>query len=148
VLGIWVPGSRLAGIEALINSALHGESLTARCFVNASYGPGVRNGTCPGKVAAFFVGYQWENGGSGRSPQRRARQSIGLPLSRLQVPKCLHPHRPFGLPSWAFLIDSISIAVAFVIGPRGERQIRRTPSWWQCTGAYTPLLLPRVPAKT
>lgn len=33
----------------------------ANCFVNASYDPS-RNGTCPGPVGEFYVGFQWENG--------------------------------------------------------------------------------------
>jgi hypothetical protein len=37
----------------------------ANCFVNATYSPGVRNGTCPEKVDAFYVGFQWENLGNG-----------------------------------------------------------------------------------
>ena len=35
--------------------------VTANCFVNATYDPGLRNGTCPDAVGQFFVGYEWEN---------------------------------------------------------------------------------------
>lgn len=38
----------------------------ANCFVNASYSPEVRNGTCPSAIGQFFVGYSWEDGGGGR----------------------------------------------------------------------------------
>jgi len=34
----------------------------ANCFVNATYNPELRNGTCPGSVREFYIGYQWENG--------------------------------------------------------------------------------------
>ena len=34
----------------------------ANCFVNASYDPVARNGSCPDKVDEFYVGYAWENG--------------------------------------------------------------------------------------
>ena len=40
----------------------------ANCFVNASYDPALRNGTCPDRIGQFFVGFQWENGGGGRGP--------------------------------------------------------------------------------
>lgn len=34
----------------------------ANCFVNASYEPSMRNGTCPDAIGAFYTGYAWENG--------------------------------------------------------------------------------------
>ena len=34
----------------------------ANCFVNASYDPALRNGTCPGAVDEFYVGFSGENG--------------------------------------------------------------------------------------
>ena len=34
----------------------------ANCFVNASYMPLTRNGTCINKINAFYTGFQWENG--------------------------------------------------------------------------------------
>ncbi len=34
----------------------------ANCFVNETYTPGVRNGTCPEKIDQFYVGFEWENG--------------------------------------------------------------------------------------
>lgn len=34
----------------------------ANCFVNATYDPDLRNGTCPGPVDEFYVGFEWENG--------------------------------------------------------------------------------------
>ena len=44
------------------------DRVMANCFVNASYDPSARNGTCPDQVGAFYVGWQWENGGGGREP--------------------------------------------------------------------------------
>jgi hypothetical protein len=38
------------------------DEVMANCFVNASYNPDARNGTCPGPVDEFYVGFQWENG--------------------------------------------------------------------------------------
>lgn len=38
------------------------ERVMANCFVNATYNPSLRNGTCPGVVDQFFVGFSWENG--------------------------------------------------------------------------------------
>jgi len=38
------------------------KQVMANCFVNASYDPGLRNGTCPDSVGEFYVGYSWENG--------------------------------------------------------------------------------------
>jgi hypothetical protein len=34
----------------------------ANCFVNATYDPDLRNGTCPGVIDQFYVGFAWENG--------------------------------------------------------------------------------------
>jgi hypothetical protein len=34
----------------------------ANCFVNETYDPGLRNGTCPEATGQFFVGFSWENG--------------------------------------------------------------------------------------
>ena len=51
------------------------DATMANCFVNASYDPIARNGSCPDQVGAFFVGWQWENGGGGREPNV-ARASI------------------------------------------------------------------------
>ena len=36
--------------------------VTANCYVNATYDPEKRNGTCPDSVGQFYVGFQWENG--------------------------------------------------------------------------------------
>jgi hypothetical protein len=33
----------------------------ANCFVNATYNPQIRNGTCPGSVALFALGFEAEN---------------------------------------------------------------------------------------
>eukprot|EP00750_Incisomonas_marina_P032280 INCI9092.1.p1 GENE.INCI9092.1~~INCI9092.1.p1 ORF type:complete len:270 (-),score=30.95 INCI9092.1:84-893(-) len=38
------------------------DQVMANCFVNATYDPVARNGTCPDGVGQFFVGFQWENG--------------------------------------------------------------------------------------
>ncbi len=34
------------------------DQVLANCFVNASYDPGLRNGTCPDEAGRFFVGFQ------------------------------------------------------------------------------------------
>ena len=36
--------------------------VAANCFVNASYSPALRNGTCANATSQFFVGFEWENG--------------------------------------------------------------------------------------
>ena len=51
----------------------------ANCFVNSSYDPSARNGTCPDEVGAFYVGWQWENGGGGREPNA-PRPEIAYPF--------------------------------------------------------------------
>lgn len=51
--------------------------VTANCYVNASYDPAARNGTCPQRVKEFVVGFEWENLGGGRGPQ---------PLERVVYP--------------------------------------------------------------
>ena len=38
------------------------DRVMANCFANATYNPALRNGTCPGDVDQFFVGFAWENG--------------------------------------------------------------------------------------
>ena len=38
------------------------EKVAANCFVNQTYDPGLRNGTCPDAVGQFYIGFQWENG--------------------------------------------------------------------------------------
>ena len=38
------------------------QRVMANCFVNASYEPSMRNGTCPDAIGAFYTGYAWENG--------------------------------------------------------------------------------------
>lgn len=38
------------------------DKVMANCFVNATYDPQARNGTCPDGVGEFYVGFQWENG--------------------------------------------------------------------------------------
>jgi hypothetical protein len=43
------------------------EKVMANCFINASYDPAQRNGTCPGPVGEFYAGFQWENGASLKS---------------------------------------------------------------------------------
>lgn len=53
--------------------------VAANCFVNASYDP-ARNGTCPGRTGAFFIGFAWENEGGGRSPQPHFRHRIRFPF--------------------------------------------------------------------
>ena len=40
------------------------DAVMANCFVNASYNPALRNGTCSHLIGQFFVGFQWENGAS------------------------------------------------------------------------------------
>jgi len=51
----------------------------ANCFVNATYRPGLRNGTCPAAVGRFYVGYEWENGNN--NVQAR-NDSIAFPFPR------------------------------------------------------------------
>lgn len=34
------------------------DRVMANCFVNASYDPALRNGTCPDRVGQFCVGFQ------------------------------------------------------------------------------------------
>ncbi len=53
----------------------------ANCFVNATYDPQARNGTCPGAIDEFFVGFQWENGDN--SVQWR-NDSVPFPFPRYQ----------------------------------------------------------------
>lgn len=38
------------------------EKVTANCFVNETYNPKKRNGTCPDRVGQFYTGFAWENG--------------------------------------------------------------------------------------
>jgi hypothetical protein len=38
------------------------DEVMANCFVNATYDPALRNGTCPDFIGQFFVGFSWENG--------------------------------------------------------------------------------------
>jgi hypothetical protein len=52
------------------------EQVMANCFVNASYDPGKRNGTCAGAVGEFYVGFQWENGASVKSHDALAAQYL------------------------------------------------------------------------
>ena len=53
----------------------------ANCFVNASY-DARRNGTCPGAVGEFYVGFQWENGAGTKSHRAAAmlekKQKVGF----------------------------------------------------------------------
>ena len=55
-------------------------AVMANCFVNASYDPAARNGSCPDQVGQFYVGYAWEDGGGGR------------------VPNCPRAHVPYPFP--------------------------------------------------
>lgn len=38
------------------------DQVMANCFANATYDPGLRNGTCPNDIMEFYVGFSWENG--------------------------------------------------------------------------------------
>ena len=38
--------------------------VTANCFVNATYDPAARNGTCTEQIDEFYTGFIWENGNS------------------------------------------------------------------------------------
>ena len=69
------------------------EKVMANCFVNASYDPVARNGTCPGQIDEFFVGYQWENGGgnNGRQPNFTIEYS---PLESSPQDHCRCEQRP------------------------------------------------------
>jgi hypothetical protein len=61
----------------------------ANCFANASYDPVLRNGTCPGAISEFYVGFSWENGNniavnSGLCPVGDCwrNNSVAFPLPR------------------------------------------------------------------
>lgn len=58
------------------------DKVMANCFVNASYNPAKRNGTCTGLVGEFYVGFQWENGASTKSHHAATlgEQSIGVAM--------------------------------------------------------------------
>jgi hypothetical protein len=57
----------------------------ANCFVNASYAPALRNGTCPGAVGEFYVGFQWENGASVKSHDALAAAAAAAAAQPLGV---------------------------------------------------------------
>ena len=44
----------------------------ANCFVNSTYLPAANNGTCPEQIAAFYVGFVWENGGGNNEAKQSA----------------------------------------------------------------------------
>jgi hypothetical protein len=61
----------------------------ANCFANATYNPGLRNGTCPEAIGEFFVGFSWENSnnnaiGSGLCPVGDCwrNDSVAFPFPR------------------------------------------------------------------
>ena len=72
------------------------ERVMANCFVNASYDPSTRNGTCPDKVGAFYVGWQWENGGGGREPNA-PRPEIGYPFPVYSQTAAFHKNVDFAV---------------------------------------------------
>ena len=43
--------------------------VAANCFLNATYNPELRNGTCPNATDQFFIGFQWENGNNDVQPR-------------------------------------------------------------------------------
>jgi hypothetical protein len=49
----------------------------ANCFLNESYSPATRNGTCPQTINQFIVGYAFENEGGGRNDSTGAAAAIG-----------------------------------------------------------------------
>jgi hypothetical protein len=52
----------------------------ANCFYNSTYLPKKYNGTCPDKIGAFYVGYQWENYGGGNDIINRQKVDYTFPL--------------------------------------------------------------------
>ena len=52
------------------------DRVMANCFTNQSY-DAARNGTCPGVVDQFIVGYAFENEGGGRNDSTGAAAAIG-----------------------------------------------------------------------
>ena len=60
----------------------------ANCFVNESYSPPARNGSCSAVVDQFVVGYAFENEGGGRNDSTGAARAIGGDANnaRLDVP--------------------------------------------------------------
>ena len=60
----------------------------ANCFLNESYSPASRNGTCPEVVDQFIVGYAFENEGGGRNDSTGAAAAIGGDANnaRIDVP--------------------------------------------------------------
>ena len=55
--------------------------VTANCFVNATYEPALRNGTCPEAVGQFFVGFEWENWNN-NFPRNWRNGSVAFPFDR------------------------------------------------------------------
>jgi hypothetical protein len=53
------------------------ERVMANCFVNASYDPSARNGSCPARVDQFLVGFAFENEGGGRNDSTGAAAAEG-----------------------------------------------------------------------
>ena len=43
--------------------------VAANCFLNATYNPELRNGTCSNATDQFFIGFQWENGNNDVQPR-------------------------------------------------------------------------------
>jgi hypothetical protein len=60
------------------------DKVMANCFVNATYAPAKRNGTCPNKAKQFYVGFQWENGNN--NVQWR-NDSMGFPFPQYDQTK-------------------------------------------------------------
>ena len=71
----------------------------ANCFMNASYDPSLRNGTCPSKVAAFYVGWEWENLGGGREPN--------VPRSQISYPFPNYAQTDTSKKSTDFAVDTV-----------------------------------------
>ena len=70
--------------------------VAANCFVNATYDPN-RNGTCPERTKAFYVGFLWENEGGGRSPQPHPRQRIRYPFPTYNQTAAFHRDAGFAV---------------------------------------------------
>jgi len=61
----------------------------ANCFVNSTYDPLARNGTCPNLAAQFYVGYSWENGLRG--------DSVAFPFNSYNQTKEFHDDAKFAV---------------------------------------------------
>ena len=57
----------------------------ANCFVNATYDPELRNGTCPSAIDEFYVGFIWENSNNNAMRPVRRRGLLAQRLGKLPL---------------------------------------------------------------